>query len=276
MVVGGSDDQGTDVRTDDTIFVRSSWRNPTTPNGDRELPEIVAPGYFVDGAGITNSGTSASAPIITGLVAAMLERNSTLASWPEAQKAILLASADCNTDGTTLDLTDTTDDRDGVGLVNGVRAVELADSSNRVQPFNFATAQGYDYGYMDFTSDFVAAGSSREWQQRYTIFTGATGVVNLAFTWDATPDCPQNTEASCQAHAPDGDLNVVLRNTQFVSPLVVSSMSYDNNYEVIQAALAAYSEYEVIVSRAFNPRRSSTYFGLAWRTVDSNACPESF
>jgi hypothetical protein len=160
--------------------------------------------------------------------------------------------------------------------VNGVRAVELADASNRAQPFTSATSQGYDYGFLDFKSDFVSAGTSQEWQERYKIFTGPSGVVNLAFTWDATPDCPQNTEASCQAHAPDGDLNVVLWNTQLVSPQVVASMSYDNNYEVIQAALAPNSDYELVINLAPNPRRLQTYFGLAWRTVASNACPESF
>ncbi len=94
LVVGATDAAGTAARNDDVMATYSSWRNHTTPNGDRELPEIVAPGSDVSVAGLgPDSGTSYAAPAVSGAVAVITERNSALASYPEAQKAIIMASA---------------------------------------------------------------------------------------------------------------------------------------------------------------------------------------
>jgi hypothetical protein len=47
----------------------SVYRNPSSPHGDRELPELCANGEAVTTLGLTKSGTSFSSPAVAGVVA---------------------------------------------------------------------------------------------------------------------------------------------------------------------------------------------------------------
>lgn len=253
----------TTSRADDQIASFSCWRNYTSPNGDRELPEIVALGECLETiAGQCIHGTSISAPIITGAVALMTQRNSfSLASgnWPEAQKAILMASADCNVHGPLLNLNDTVDDRDGVGEANVANAVQLADPSNRRVSDTPATGMGFRYGYI-YPAQFFQG----YWTSRPRVRTNESGWINVVLAWDATPVCtPTSAGLDCsQAHAPDADFNLLLIDP-VTSTAVASSASVDNTYEVVNAQLNPNTDYEVVV-QASSWRLSSTYYGLAW------------
>lgn len=261
LIVGGCDDRGTAQRSDDTIWTGSSWRNHSTPNGDRELPEIVASAKGVTAAGVSGSGTSLAAPAVAGAVAIVNERNPGLTWWPEVQKAIVMAATDCNVDGPVLDLMDTTDDRDGVGLLNVTRASDLASSSNNRNSTNLPVPNGYMYGTMNFTSDFT----SNRWNSSQYLTTGATGSVNIVLAWDATPVC--TSSSSCTRSGSDADLGLLVYENNS-GALVTWSFSFDNNYEVVRRVLTPNTTYRIDVYRSSNVQ-ASTYYGLAWSTFAS-------
>src|SRR5690606_2050691 len=57
-------------------------------------PNLSAPAVNVRTAnGTTGSGTSISSPIVAGIAAQLIARVPTLATWPEATRAILMAGA---------------------------------------------------------------------------------------------------------------------------------------------------------------------------------------
>jgi len=98
--VGAYDDHNTTSWSDDTMADFSSFRDPSSANGDREKPELCAPGVSINSTSVrspwvTNcgQGTSYSSPIVTGAAALMMQEAPELLSWPEAVKAILMASA---------------------------------------------------------------------------------------------------------------------------------------------------------------------------------------
>jgi serine protease AprX len=107
IVVGASDDQGTNTRSDDVVATFSS-RGRTQDGFDK--PDVVAPGRrivsdidpnsilartyfdrFVDLVYFRMSGTSMSAPVVSGTVALMLQQNPSLT--PGQVKYILTKTA---------------------------------------------------------------------------------------------------------------------------------------------------------------------------------------
>jgi subtilisin family serine protease len=120
----------------------SAYVNPVSPHNDREKPEVVAVGANVTALGVNNvpqtrSGTSHAAPQVAGLVALLVHRNSTLGYWPEAVKAIIMASATHNITGPTIIVRGQGDLRDGAGAINAV----LADTVAQLQAQASATCQ---------------------------------------------------------------------------------------------------------------------------------------
>ena len=141
LTVGASSHMGTPDRADDTIAAFTS-RGPTALD-HRAKPDVVAPGigieslstpgstlystaaaYLLPGTRTTPelpylslSGTSMSAPVVSGTVALMLQANPTLT--PNAVKAILQYTAEVNTSYDPL--------TEGAGFVNAKGAVELSN-----------------------------------------------------------------------------------------------------------------------------------------------------
>ncbi|NDD27014.1 MAG: peptidase S8 [Proteobacteria bacterium] len=132
ITVGAVDDKHTVERVDDTMAPFSS-RGPTSTDG-LSKPDVTAPGVAIfstlsPGATldvpelphvgkdyIAISGTSMATPLVSGLVADLLQANPSLT--PEDVKTVLQASADRYLpDGTN---------SQGYGMVNGPRALELA------------------------------------------------------------------------------------------------------------------------------------------------------
>ena len=123
-------------------------------------PDISAPGcnicYVTTGGVVTEKhGTSFSAPIVTGVIAQMMEANEDLKNSPKKVKSILLASADYHKinpdrDQTTYDYC--IDDVDvgnffrevsGAGLVNAGRAINMAKGISTNTDVRDLTSTGY-------------------------------------------------------------------------------------------------------------------------------------
>ncbi len=200
FIVGGSDDQGTDSRLDDTIYVDSSSRNPTyTGFSSLELPRIVAPatevatGLYPDGESFSVSGTSIAAPMVAGVDVLMKERATDsnvlwgiiFAGFPEVRKAILMVTANRNVDGVQLNLLDTTDDRDGAGQLNACAAALISDSqhSRKLDGTDSFTEAGAAAAYLDTST-------CSPWCPEYgKVRIAAGSTVVAALDWLVDPAC---------------------------------------------------------------------------------------
>lgn len=126
ITVGGTNDQGTSSRTDDTLYSDSK----AGPTGDsRTKPDVVAPAqdiYSQSGTSGINyenvSGTSYSSAAVAGAVAQILEKNP---SWTPAQvKAAIKQKAYLNSNLSTL-----TENQRGKGIVDVASTLTLTSST---------------------------------------------------------------------------------------------------------------------------------------------------
>lgn len=260
MVVGGSRDCGTATRSSHLAYCAAHTTNPT---GDRELPHVVAPAYdlLIDSTPyVCGNGTSWSTAIVAGVAAQLIENNSSLAGWPEAIRAILMATSDETVDGGTLSLSDGTDDRDGAGEINAEMANRLAGSGNKMNGSNTACERGFDYGTI--TNSDPATGDY--YSEVYRAKTTSSGKrIRIVLTWDGTATCTDPTDkTTCSGSGPDADFDLeVFRNGN----LVYSSLSALNTFEFIEFAADANETYEVKI-KAYSWTSGSSFFGIAWDT----------
>lgn len=82
ITVGAYNGKGNSDKSDDELFTYSSYVDTNTVN----KPDLVAPADFVGG------GTSIATPFVAGIAALMMELRPSLALYPQAVKAILMAS----------------------------------------------------------------------------------------------------------------------------------------------------------------------------------------
>lgn len=121
-----------------TINASSSWQEPDSlPN----KPDICAPGtwvravkattgtnnFYYESEGLEPSGTSFAAPIVTGIVAQMMQEHSAKLSNPMAVKAKIMAAAKVPVVSSTNNITQGNTylrEKSGAGMVDAVRALK--------------------------------------------------------------------------------------------------------------------------------------------------------
>ena len=241
MAVGSYFDNNTNSWADDAMSSFSAWKDPSSTNGDREKPEIIASGQGIWST-ITTSpywdfigdGTSFSAPQVTAIANLLRERDSTLGSWPECVKAILMASAYKNIhDG---QLFDAANDYDGAGSVIADRALLVAGN-----------------GWFRCRS-----AASADFPIQYTFNANAGQKIRVALVWDT------NTDYVDYNNRPSVDLDLELRDPGGAT--IAGSYTNDNTYEFAFVASApSTGTYTIYISSwRFSDPAGWTYMGVAW------------
>jgi len=250
ITVGNFEHKKTIGWSDDTMNTTSSWRDPLSSSRDREKPEVSAPGtnFFVNWsnmAGIISTitafpwigdvgfGTSFAAPVVTGTVALLMQRNSTLSVWPEAVKAILMATAVHNVEGASR-----LSEVDGAGGIVADRADDIARGVSGTwggRGYSCTTASPLDVADM-----YVTAGTR----------------LRAAIAWD------NEINYIDYANRPSADLDLLVLDP--AGSVVASSASWDNTYEIIDFTPTTTGTYKLRVIK-FRCDMSPRWLGWAWR-----------
>ncbi len=226
--VANFDDENSCDWGDDHVSSTSSGKDPLSPHSDREKPEVAGPGTNIISlklaspgtcpTGSVGSGTSYSAPIIGGIAALAMEADPALMLWPEALKALLMASGVHNLEGDRR-----LSELDGTGGVDGSVAATSAVlgrwKAGILSAASFAPDSTFetDVGH-------VAAG------QR----------LKVVVCWDSNPDAGYATDPL----EADIDLDLI----DPAGAVVASSSSYDNSYEVVDLDVATTGLYRARLS----------------------------
>jgi len=225
VAVGASDDKNTVGWPDDTVADYSSYEDPTTTHNDREEPDVMAPGTNFQSTtnadpwtGNVGSGTSYAAPIVTGVIAQMMQETPALMIHPAAVRAILMATAAHNIEGDAR-----LSDKDGAGQIDSHFARNVL--------------QGLHGGQYMATS----CGADSPGTSEYAISPIAGWPTRIALTWDVDPNY------SSYSSEPSGDLDLQVINA--AGQVVAQSTSFDNNYEIAYFTPATGEQYKIRVIR---------------------------
>lgn len=258
LTVGAYDDHNNPNWFDDSIATFSAWDNPASLNNDHEKPEVVAPGVSITGIALNGDldiedGTSFSAPQVAGLAALLIDRNSSLSIWPEASRAIIMASATHNIDGPT-GIPTGQDLFDGAGGINAALADSLAKTRNQsdVNPCLDSCWWGITINNTGFPVGTYI----------YRYFTLNEGdFARIVIAWWSHADCA--SISSCNYDRLDTDLHVGAVDPDGQVVRGAWSASWDNNYEMIEFIAHKTGTYRVAVYKS-RADESSNYLGIAF------------
>jgi len=241
IAVGNYDDMGTVDSADNVMSSTSSWEDPLSLHGDREKPEVAAPGSNIKTTIMApnfncnideiGSGTSFSAPAVAGLAADLMQARPSLKVFPESVKALILAGATDNVEGAA-----GLSEKDGAGGVNALTSYTSA--INNRYTWLYVTPSGFDAS-RNITIDmgWVNAG------QR----------VKVALVWDSTPTSDYLTDPL------KADLDLYVygpTQSQY-------SVSWDNSYEVVDFTAATSGSYQLKVHN-WRFDGVNEYVAVAW------------
>jgi hypothetical protein len=259
ITVGNYDDKNTKTWDDDGMSPSSSWVNPASTSGDREKPEVAAPGgnsvrsgpYTYNfystvplstlnggnstGWGSIGEGTSYAAPVVSGEAALLQQRQPTLKTWPEAVKAIIMATAVGNPDGLSPNYTPGTDKKDGAGGI----WIPYADNVARVGNWKGSSYTCGSASPLSFMTMNLAAGRA----------------ARAMIVWD------QNPQYQYYYYQPSADLDL-----QVIGPsgsVVASSESADNTYELAPFTPSVSGTYTIRVVK-YRCDLTPLYVAGAW------------
>jgi hypothetical protein len=245
IAVGSINDNNTIPWLGDVMSTFSRWQNPVSPFNDHEKPDVVAPGTNIqttspispwDNAVV--SGTSMSAPQVSATAALMMHRNPGIQFWPEALKAVLMATAVHNIEGASR-----LSEQDGAGAI----VDSLAD--------DVVHGVSGNWGGISYSC------ASPPTLTLTTLPLVANRVVRVVISWDS--DAGYNQYAS----QPSADLNL-----QVQSPVIGTSPGYyflyqssrrDATTEIIELTAPVSGIYTVKVKK----RRcdmAPKWLGWAW------------
>jgi hypothetical protein len=263
LSVGAYDDHNDANWSNDTMAGFSEWVNPASIHNDHEKPEIVAPGVAIESIGAdgnlaataVTSGTSFSAPQVAGLAALLIHRNASLRAWPEAGRAIIMASAVHNIDGPS-NIPSGQDLKDGAGGIDAALADTVA--ANGTTDFSNTTpCSGPCWWGLSINSSNFPVGS-----YLYRSFKASRGEhIRTAISWWSNADCA--SESNCNYDRLDTDLNLAVYAPDGSLVSGGYSASWDNNYELVDFTAPQTGQYSIGVYKA-SANETSNYVGVAW------------
>jgi hypothetical protein len=234
LAVGDVNLRGTPARADDIMSGTSSFVDPTSTMGDREKPELSAPGTSIQmlsngfpWPGQTDSGTSFAAPMVAGTAARLIQRKPFLGIWPEQLRAVLMASAMNNIEGATR-----LSDVDGAGMIAADTAVRVLDDNRH---------GGRHVDCNTFGRSQVVSSTELRADQR----------LRAAISWTSDPSAVDH------ANRPSADLDLEVRGPSGS----FFSASFDNTTEIVDFRASTAGTYEIRVDN-FRCARS-TFVGWA-------------
>lgn len=234
IAVGAYDDKNTADKSDDVLYSYSSYKNSNGSVRGLEKPDVVM------SANIGGNGTSSSAPVLTAMLALMFELKPSVAAFPQAVKAIVLAS--CNRKIASYEndneLNSGLTDKQGAGAPDVMLMADILCQGT----YGIGTIEG------DETED-----SMRFVQLPY----GASNM-NVSLTWlkDNTGICSGSTYSKSNV---DLDLSLLRDN----SVIKTSNNSYSST-ELITSALAGSGNYEMKVKKYTNDYDETVRYGYAY------------
>ena len=232
-----------------TLYISSSYKNSITRDNiilpGCEKPDVIAPASFNGG------GTSQATPFLAGMIALMYELKPSLASYPQAVKAIVLASCHKKVTqlegyGNTEQLEDGITDRQGAGAPDAWSMMTIV-------------CQGtYGIGVIDASTTQTAI---RFTQPSY----GATNM-NISLTWLKNNNYEtgiNHTEDTSVDEGAFSNLNLhVYRN----GSLLKSSNRVCSSTEMTYFQLnSSYPDYEIRINKNSNTTEDVRY-GFAYST----------
>lgn len=242
LTVGGVNDRNTGGTGDDVLWYGSngaSYRDPAgtawNPHGDFNKPNLSAPAVSVRTAnGTIGDGTSVASPIVAGIAAQLLARSPTLATWPEAARAVLMAGANRRT---RMPGGGVSRDHEGVGTASARWSNRVLDKG----PYGNWTFGTMTEGQVVTRDVRVVAGQK----------------VRVALAWSSHTGGTSNLGKSDILRA---DLDLVVRQP---NGSTVGSFSWDNSYEAVDLTASSTGTMRIEVRHDRFDATSEPY-GLAW------------
>lgn len=232
----------------DGNYVFSEKSDTAYTNSNVFYPHVLAPGKFgsINRIGVANaSGSSFSAPIVTGMVAQLMQADNSLLFNPTLVKAIIMAGANGMKSSTEVNVNGTDMDRKfGAGVVNAINSYSLVGgtSTSKIYTSYYAT------GLMNDTN-----------LQMY--ITDNSNPIRLALTWNRKSTIDGN-----HSEATVNEMVISFLRLTVTSPKGVEYASFDlsNPFQllVFEAPNDDLGAYTVKISR-HGPSGYGTHFSLA-------------
>lgn len=222
----------------DVMAWYSSYIDPYSQHSDREKPEVAAVGSRITSTSTSYpwiegeyDGTSFAAPAVAGEAALLMSNNSSLKTWPEAVRAAIFASAVHNVEGSSR-----LSENDGMGAVVASEAYKVV-ANNQLK-----------YGTIYSTTSYPI---------NYTFYAPSGKKVRVAIAWNSKSKGPHGRDTL----KVDLDLRVKSPSGNYTG----YSLSYDNNYEIVEfySSVSGYYTAEIIKSR-WDAGYSSERLGYAY------------
>jgi hypothetical protein len=241
ITVGNYDDSGTVKSTDNVMNPTSSFKDPISSHGDREKPEVAAPGTNIRSTIMTTpgdcatadvgSGTSYSAPIVAGLAAGLMHAQPSLRVFPESVKALIMAGAIDNVEGAR-----GLSEYDGAGGVNALASYNSTINNRHL--WRSVVAGDFDANRdININLGWVNAG------QR----------VKVALVWDSNPTADYTIDPL------NADLDLYVTGPNDYHP----SASFDNSYETVDFTATTSGNFQITVKN-FRFNGFNEYIAVAW------------
>ncbi len=255
--VGNTNDKNTITCTDDVLFENSSYNNSF--NNLAYKPDLCASGTNISIPGFdkAETGTSLSAPHVTGVIAMLCSYSPTLLNKPALVKSILMTGVSTkkrfhtgNQNGNIAAYK-----QYGAGIVNAYNAKRILDTGKYIYA-NFSATQ---------TSRTYSLG---------TISAGETVSLSLCFLKNVSfvSSSGHENENTTITNSDLANLDIYIKRSSNQS-VVASSTTTNNNVEKVIFTVPATDEYTITITKVENNTGTNrVYFGISW-LIDSIDLP---